>query len=463
MKAHLILMLKYPLPGAVKTRLIPALGQQRACELYRSLAHHTLREARQFAANESAELVARVANAPNEDAVRQWLGEGVCFQHQGEGHLGRRMERAVQAAFAEGATSVMVIGADCPRLTSALMESAARELDRKDIVLGPAADGGYYLIGLRRFLPELFGDISWGSEAVLEQTLAAAKKARVQWGLLETLPDLDLPEDLHLWAQSQPARDVGAGRISIIIPTLNEACDLPRTLEAAQHGQPHEIIVVDGGSRDVTVDIARSRDAIVLVVPRCRAERLNRGVAVASGEYLLFLHADTVLPVGYTGNIPALLGKPGVVGGAFTFAIAGAFAGRRLVQRATNWRARHWQFPYGDQALFLRREMFARLGGFPEMPIMEDYEFVRRLRRLGRIAIATDAAVTSGRRWQRLGWMRTTLVNRAVILAYHLGVSPVRLAGWYRGQTARRSSDASPSPDAPIIVGINQPARRSHL
>jgi uncharacterized protein len=169
------------------------------------------------------------------------------------------------------------------------------------------------------------------------------------------------------------------------------------------------------------------------------------------------------LPAGYGGSIPALLGLPGVVGGAFRFAIGQEFAGRRLVERATNWRARRWQFPYGDQALFLRREAFARLGGFLEMPIMEDYELVRRLRRLGRIAITPEAAVTSGRRWQRLGWVRTTFVNRAIILAYHLGVSPARLAGWYRGQGARASSGASPSPDASRIVGINQPARRSHL
>jgi uncharacterized protein len=463
MKAHLILMLKYPQPGVVKTRLIPALGERRACELYRSLVRHTLHEARQFAAKKPVALVARVANAPGEDAVRQWLGDGICFQPQGDGNLGQRMERAVQAAFAEGATSVMVIGADCPRLTSAHLELAAQELEGKDVILGPATDGGYYLIGFRRFLPELFDNISWSSEAVLEETLAAVKKARVEWGLLETFSDLDLPEDLHLWAQSQPARDAGAGKLSIIIPSLNEASDLPQTLDAARRGQPHEIIVVDGGSTDATVNIARSKDAIVLGTSRCRAGQLNRGAAIATGEYLLFLHADTILPIGYAGNIPALLGQPGVVGGAFTFAIAGDFAGRRLVERATNWRARRWQFPYGDQALFLRRQVFARLGGFPEMPIMEDYEFVRRLRRLGRIAIAPDAAVTSGRRWQRLGWLRTTLANRAVILAYHLGVSPARLAGWYRGQTARRSSDASPSPDAPKIVGINQPARRSHL
>lgn len=456
-------MLKYPQPGAVKTRLIPTLGQQRACELYCSLVRHTLHEARQFAAKGSASLLARVADAPNAEAVRQWLGDGICVQSQGEGNLGRRMERAVEAAFAEGATSVLVIGADCPQLTSGHLESAARELESKDVVLGPATDGGYYLIGLRRFVPELFRDISWGGASVLEETLAAAGKARVENGLLETLRDLDMPDDLCLWAQSQTARDAGTGRITVIIPALNEAADLPQTLEAVQRGQPHEIIVVDGGSTDGTVELARSLDAIVLGAPSCRAEQLNRGAAIATGEYLLFLHADTILPASYPRSIPALLGQPGVIAGAFTFTIANDFAGRRLVERATNWRACRRQFPYGDQGLFMRREVFAQLGGFPEMPIMEDYELVRRLRRLGRISIASEPAVTSGRRWRRLGWLRTTLVNRAVILAYRLGVSPARLAGWYRGQNARRKSACPAQPDAGEIFGIKPGADRSHL
>ncbi|MCI0538140.1 MAG: hypothetical protein L0Z50_23280 [Verrucomicrobiales bacterium] len=123
------------------------------------------------------------------------------------------------------------------------------------------------------------------------------------------------------------------------------------------------------------------------------------------------------------------------------FAIAGDFAGRRMVECTTNWRARRCQLPYGDQGLFLRRETFNRLGGFLEMPIMEDYEFVRRLRRLGRIVIAPTPAITSSRRWQRLGWVRTTLINRAIILAYHLGASPSRLATWYRGRSPQRDAN----------------------
>jgi uncharacterized protein len=457
MNARLILMLKYPQPGEVKTRLIPALGRQRACELYRALVRHTLDDSQQFASTSGASLTARIAGAPDDKAVRQWLGDGIHFQPQGEGDLGRRMERAVQDAFGEGATSVVVIGADCPELAARHLDAAFRALKSNDVVVGPAVDGGYYLIGLRRFLPELFRDIPWSTDAVLEKTLVAANRAGVEYELLEILHDLDLPDDLSFWAQSQPGQASGKGGISVIIPAVNEAKDLRRILEAAQGGQPHEIIVVDGGSADETASVARSMDAIVLDAPRCRAVQMNRGAGIATGEYLLFLHADTLLPSDFAAQIRAVLNLPGVAGGAFQFSIGDDFAGRRLVETATNWRARRWQFPYGDQGLFVERQTFVRLGGFPEIPLMEDYEFVRRLRRLGRIVIAPSPAVTSGRRWQRLGWLRTALLNRAILVAYRLGVSPWRLAGWYRGPKAQCHSRVQAAPGKPDqVVGINR-------
>lgn len=462
--ARLILMLKYPRPGEVKTRLVPAVGERRASELYREMVRHTLDVARRFAAKSAVSLTARIAGAPDDEAVRQWLGDGIGFQPQGNGDLGQRMERGVSEAFNEGASSVAIIGADCPQLAVEHLDAALRALDSNEVVFGPAADGGYYLIGLSRFVPALFRDIPWSTASVLEETLAAARKAGVQWKLLETLHDLDLPDDLHLWAQSLPAQAAGKGKISIIIPTLNEANELPRILETARRGQPHEIIVVDGASTDETVNVARSEDGIVLDAPRCRAVQMNRGAAISTGEYLLFLHADTLLPPDYAIHVPSVLGRPGVVGGAFEFSITGNLAGKRLVELTTNWRARHWQRPYGDQALFVRHEVFRQLGGFPEMPIMEDYEFVRRLKRLGKIVIAPSPAVTSGRRWRRQGWMRTTMINKIIVQAYHLGVSPARLAAWYRGSKEQshhrlRTESATPSK----VRGISRRPDCSHL
>ncbi|MEO7414838.1 MAG: TIGR04282 family arsenosugar biosynthesis glycosyltransferase, partial [Opitutaceae bacterium] len=393
MNGRLILMLKYPRPGAVKTRLIPALGEQRACELYRALVRHTLAEADRLAASGGVTIEARVAGAPDEAAARAWLGGAMTIRDQGEGDLGQRMERAVHAAFAEDNAPVVVIGGDCPQLAAEHLAAAFAALEHADAVIGPAADGGYYLIGLRRSLPPLFHGIRWGGAEVLAQTLAAARALSVDVVQLATLRDLDVPEDLPVWAETAAARAAGRGGVSVIIPVLDEEERLPTTLAAVQQGGPHEVIVVDGGSTDRTVEIARAHDTIMLAAPPGRARQMNCGAAVATGEYLLFLHADTIPPDGYVELLSATLAVSGVVGGAFEFAISGEFPGRQLIERGTNWRARRRQMPYGDQGIFVRREIFARVGGFPDLPIMEDYEFVRRLRRLGTIALAPGGAV----------------------------------------------------------------------
>ncbi len=434
MRRRLILMLKFPAPGAVKTRLVPALGERRACEVHCALVAHTLAEAGKVSACSDGAIAveARVAGAPDGAAARAWLGDGVTIRDQGDGDLGVRMERAVAAAFTEGAESVVVIGGDCPQLTADHLAAAFTALAHSDAVLGPAADGGYYLIGLRRPQPALFQDITWGGPEVRAQTLAAARAQRLEVAELATLSDVDVPADLAVWAETPAARAASRGGISVIIPTLNEAALLPATLATAQRGSPHEVIVVDGGSSDRTVEIARAHDAITLVGPPGRASQLNYGAAAATGEFLLFLHADTLLPADYAALVRATLATSGVAGGAFEFAIAGDFPGRRLVERGTNWRAQHRQLPYGDQGLFVRRDIFFRLGGLPTLPILEDYEFVRRLRRVGKVAIAPAVALTSGRRWRTRGALRTTLLNQLIILGYRLGVAPSRLAAWYR-------------------------------
>ncbi|MDP6380336.1 MAG: TIGR04283 family arsenosugar biosynthesis glycosyltransferase [Phycisphaerae bacterium] len=220
--------------------------------------------------------------------------------------------------------------------------------------------------------------------------------------------------------------------ISVVIPTLNEADHIAGAIASASGGRNVEIIVSDGGSDDGTVEAAQRAGARVVSSPRGRARQMNAGALAARGEMLLFLHADTRLPQWFDEHIRPILGRPGVVAGAFAFSIDSPRPALRVIERLANLRAKRAKMPYGDQAIFLRAEVFDKLGGFPDMPIMEDLELVRRLRRLGQIVIAPAAAVTSGRRWSHLGPLRTTLINQVVIAGYYLGVSPARLAGWYR-------------------------------
>lgn len=220
-------------------------------------------------------------------------------------------------------------------------------------------------------------------------------------------------------------------QISVIIPVFNEAANLPATLTTVQ-AAPVEIIVVDGGSQDNTREVAAQLGAIVLDSAPGRAAQMNAGATIAQGNVLLFLHADTMLPLDYTAHIERVLAKPGIVAGAFELNIAGTQSGLRWVEWGVKWRSRLLQMPYGDQGIFLAAATFHQLGGFPELPIMEDFVFVRRLKALGRVAIAPAAVLTSGRRWQKLGVVKTTLTNQLLILSYFLGVAPTRLAQWYR-------------------------------
>jgi rSAM/selenodomain-associated transferase 2 len=221
-------------------------------------------------------------------------------------------------------------------------------------------------------------------------------------------------------------------RISIIIPTLNEEEHIGATLASIRDLDDLQIIVVDGGSRDRTRYAAAEGGAQVITSAPGRAAQMNAGAAVALGDILLFLHADCRLPPDFPGMVCTTVADTRVAAGAFRLAIDGPGLPLRIIERLVQWRSVLLGLPYGDQALFLRAEIFRQSGGYAKLPIMEDFELMRRLRRLGDIRILPQSVVTSARRWQRLGIMRTTLINQLIIFAYLLGVAPERLAHWYR-------------------------------
>jgi len=219
-------------------------------------------------------------------------------------------------------------------------------------------------------------------------------------------------------------------RVSVVIPTLNEATCLADTLRQVRTERPHEIIVVDGGSQDDTVAQAAAAD-VVLHAPAGRALQMNCGAARASGDALLFLHADCVPEPGFLTEIDVCLAARGVVAGCFRMRVQA----RGLLYRSIDWcataRVRLTGLAYGDQGLFLRRELFAELDGFPRVRLMEDLFFSRRLRQCGRLVVAPRRIFVSPRRWQRTGLVRQTLRNWMLTALAAGGVHPDRLAGFY--------------------------------
>ncbi len=219
-------------------------------------------------------------------------------------------------------------------------------------------------------------------------------------------------------------------RLTIVIPTLDEERGLPDFLPPALLAAD-EVCVSDGGSSDATVEIARSLGARVVTGPAGRGAQLNRGARATDSELLLFLHADTRLPEGAADLVRQAVAG-GAVGGGFRIRYEPAPGLVRIAHRFTDLRTWVTGWPLGDQAQFVRRDAFAALGGFREWPVLEDLDFIRRLRRRGRIAVIDRRATTSSRRFLRRGTLRTSATNYLIWILYFAGVSPVRLARLYK-------------------------------
>ncbi len=218
--------------------------------------------------------------------------------------------------------------------------------------------------------------------------------------------------------------------ISIIIPILNEAKILDKTLSQLQSElEYHELIIVDGGSNDNSIRIAKKYGEVITSA-RGRAKQLNAGAAAATGDILLFLHADIWLEPGALAAVESALSS-GYIGGGFRQKIDGKSLIYRMIEIAGNIRGKYLKVFYGDSGIFLPRADFEKIGGFPDMPILEDMEFSKDLRKLGKTTLIVPHIHLSARRWETKGILRTTLNNWLITLLYFIGVSPKKLAKLY--------------------------------
>jgi rSAM/selenodomain-associated transferase 2 len=228
--------------------------------------------------------------------------------------------------------------------------------------------------------------------------------------------------------------NVSEPMVSVVIPTLNEAGVIVDTLRSLQpmRAAGHEVVVSDGGSVDATVERARPLADRVISVRPGRAGQMNAGAAASSGDVLLFLHADTLLPPGADRLVRDAVSRPGARWGRFDVRLSGRSVLFRVIEAGISWRSRLTGIASGDQAIFVRRVAFDNVGGFNEMPLMEDLDLSRRLKALAPPVCLRARVVTSSRRWEERGIVRTVLLMWRLRLAYYLGADPAALAARYR-------------------------------
>lgn len=218
--------------------------------------------------------------------------------------------------------------------------------------------------------------------------------------------------------------------ISVIIPTLNEEKNVARAILSAQK-RGCEVIVADGGSVDKTIHVARSLGCHLVESARGRSWQMNSGAAAAKGDILIFLHADSILPDKFVDEVIDIIARQKKVAGSFKLAINKGGLKYRVVEKAVHLRTILFKSPYGDQAIFVERNLFGRIGGYEEVEFLEDYLFIKKIKNYGKIGLAKTSVSTSPRRWEKQGVIKTTLTNQLIMAGYLLGFSIPYLKKFY--------------------------------
>ncbi|MFC2663066.1 MAG: TIGR04283 family arsenosugar biosynthesis glycosyltransferase [Eubacterium sp.] len=453
-KRAVILFTRIPVPGFTKTRLMPYYTPKQCAELHFCF----LRDIRRNLSGIDADLFIYYAEPGDPGALKEifgdWLprprqgrlyGSGkIIYRPQPELGLGERMYQAMEDVLSEGYDSCVLTGTDLPDLTKDIFEDAFTRLKTHDVVLGPTRDGGYYLIGSKLPQHVCFENQVYGGSSVFENTAAAILKHGLSLSLAEVLHDVDTrgdlihrldrrrrhPEKPFLETDRYIAAHV---KISVIVPLYNEI-KLVRQIqrELKKKFSSCEVIFVDGDSTDGTAEKIDGQYTL-LKSEKGRAKQMNLGAQKASGDILFFLHCDTKLPKDPQGEIRRVYASH--LAGCFKI----GFPTRRFLMLTnsilSNRRVKNDGIMFGDQGIFIDRRLFMKMGGFPDIPLMEDYEMSRTLKRHGiSVGMTKGKLISSDRRYPRStkGTLRLMKKMYDMRQMYLHGVSPEKLAEKYR-------------------------------
>jgi len=414
--------MKYPEAGRVKTRLSKSIGREQACIIYQKLVRRTLGIVSDFKhAHSGIDLFLFYYPPKSEAQLRKAYPGPWKFTTQKSGHLGEKMSNAFNYVFTKGYGHAVLIGTDIADIMTSDIADAFQALNENQAVLGPAQDGGFCLIGLSSTINEIFDFPNWSTPSVFERTLncfhASAHKVRT----LYKRHDIDEKKDLIYFNSNPLFQD----QISIIIPYLSGTKKLASLVDSleAQLWPGDEIVLVKGNGSPEWGTKNISPHTRLTFAHRGRGNQLNHGVRVAQRNILWFLHIDTVPPPSFGYHIRKLTLIRDMVLGCFELRFNTSSIFLILISKWANLRTKYFQFPYGDQGLFCTRGIFNKAGGFKKQFLMEDVDFVRNCKKMGKLLIAPQPIHSSPQRYLRKGVLRASLQNHFLILLYFLGGS----------------------------------------
>ena len=416
----LLIFLRYPEPGRVKKRLSESIGAERAAEIYEKLIRRTLGVVCDFK-RRAPEVRAVIFYTP-EDRVekleRKFRGPWEFCPQEGK-HLGERMRNALRCAFEMGAGKAVLIGTDLADIEATDIDGAFRNSGEDAVVLGPAADGGFYLIGTGRPIEAPFDFSRWGTGDVFSRTARELETSGFRIRAAARRNDVDCRRDLDRLV----ADPLFTGSISIIIPTLSDPGKLSPFLDYLENSiwPGDEIVVVQGGAFEKTA--ARSISPVLRYAfsPKGRGIQQNAGAMLAGGTILFFLHDDTVPPPDFPYLIRRACLDAGAALGCFKLGFLPSNRALGLIAGWANLRTLFFKMPYGDQGLFCKKESFERAGGFGRRYLLEDIDLVGKLRKTGRIAIIPVKSYSSPDRYLRKGILKASLENHLFMLLGAMG------------------------------------------
>ena len=400
MKKALIVFTRVPMAGRTKTRLMPYFTADECAEIHTAF----LMDIAGMASNLDTDVFIAY-DGRDAEPLETIFGDSVRYFRQDAGALGPRMSAAIKRVFDLGYGGCVLIGTDVPYAKSEDIERAFSALAASDLVFGPTEDGGYWLVGGRRHIDEIFRLEKYSHDHVMADTIASIPGG-MTYSLMDMKRDVDEIGDLE-FCRAASREDSSTGRflaerhvISVIIPVYNEAKGIGNFVDELKKMNGRcEVIFVDGGSTDDTVKILCEDGYRVISAEKGRGIQMNAGVRVARGDILWFLHADAELPDDTIGEINDVMRGYDVGCFGIAFHSKNFFMWTNRV--ISNRRAHHGNIVFGDQGMFIKKKLFADMGMFPEIPLMEDYRFSLNLKQKNiHIGMTKHRLYVSDRRYE---------------------------------------------------------------